>query len=292
MASNSPLVLGFLSSSALLSLGYSASKADSSMYMFWSSNCVIIIQIYVDDILMTRNKSLYLQRLLVQLQSQFSIKDLGDLHYFLGLEVTRSSTGLHLCQTKYISDPLHHTSLLDSKPVATPMAIGSVLSIHDGAPLVNGSEYRSVVGALQYCTLTRPDISFSVNKLCQFMLQPTDLHWLAVKRLLRYLKGTPYFGLHFLCSVDYSLHCYTDANWASCPDNHRSTSDYCIFLGGNLFSWSSSKQKVVSRSTTEVEYKSIAHGTTELGWNQFLLIWAFLPLFHLLFCVIISLPLT
>ncbi|XP_062074863.1 uncharacterized mitochondrial protein AtMg00810-like [Humulus lupulus] len=241
------------------------------MFLFRSDDCMVIILIYVDDILVTSNKESYLQDLLLQLQSRFAIKDLGDLHYFLSLEVSRTSEGLHLCQTKYISDLLQRTSLLDTKPVTTPMASGPTLSIHDGTPLLDGSEYRSTVGALQYCTLTRPDIAFAVNKLCQFMQSPTDLHWLAVKRLLRYLKGTPHFGLHFSRSSDFSLQCFTDADWASCPDDRRSTSGFCIFLGDNLVSWSSSKQKVVSRSSTEAEYRSIANGTAELTWLESIL---------------------
>ena len=122
----------------------------------------------------------------------------------------------------------------------------------------DATEYRSIIGALQYCTITRPDIAVAVNKLCQFMHAPTDVHLQAVKQVLRYLKGTGHHDLLLHRSPVHSLYCYTDADWASCPDNRRNTSAYCIFLGHNLISWSSSKQKVVSRSSTESEYRALA----------------------------------
>ncbi|XP_062118888.1 uncharacterized mitochondrial protein AtMg00810-like [Humulus lupulus] len=124
------------------------------------------------------------------------------------------------------------------------MVSGSVLSLHDGSPLADGSEYRNIVGAVQYCTFTRHDIAYCVSKLCQFMHQPIGAHWFVVKHLLRYLKGTPHFGLHFQKSSDFSLHCYTNADWASCPNDSRSTSGYCIFLWGNLVSWSSLNRRL------------------------------------------------
>ncbi|XP_062079886.1 uncharacterized mitochondrial protein AtMg00810-like [Humulus lupulus] len=152
--------------------------------------------------------------------------------------------------------------------MATPMSSSQSLSISSGVPLVDGSQYRSIVGALQYCTLTRPDIAFSVNKACQFMHSPTDVHWLAVKRILRYLSGTIDYGLHYQSSADSSVLCYTDADWASCPSDRRNTNAFCIFHGLNLVSWSSSKQRVVSRSSMESEYRSLANGTAELLWLQ------------------------
>lgn len=130
------------------------------------------------------------------------------------------------------------------------------------------SLYRSVVGALQYATVTRPEISFSVNKVCQFMGKPTEQHWMAVKRILRYLKGTINFGLHMqprpnFSVSHFSVHAYCDADWASDPDDRRSSSGAAIFLGPNLVSWWSKKQTVVARSSTEAEYQSLALATGE-----------------------------
>lgn len=131
-------------------------------------------------------------------------------------------------------------------------------------PVKDAQFYRSIVGALQYVTITRPEISFCVNRVCQFMQNPQESHWLAVKRILRYLHGTLHFGLHLTRSSSLDLVGYCDADWASSPDDKRSTSGYCVFLGNNLVSWFSKKQHRVSRSSTEAEYRSLAILTAEI----------------------------
>ncbi|KAF2297140.1 hypothetical protein GH714_018045 [Hevea brasiliensis] len=122
---------------------------------------------------------------------------MGPLHYFLGIQVLRQPTSLVLSQQKYLEDLLRETNMLTSKPCATPMPTAPTLSKAMGSPHPHPEHYRQVLGSLQYLTLTRPDIAFSVNKLAQFMHSPTDIHWQAVKRLLRYLRGTASLGLTF-----------------------------------------------------------------------------------------------
>jgi len=134
--------------------------------------------------------------------------------------------------------------------------------------------YRSVVGALQYATISRLEISFSVNKVCQFMSDPTEQHWAAVKRILRYLADTINFGLSFLPSSTgppFSLLAYCDADWTSDPDDRRSTSGAAVFFSSNLVSWWFKKQSVVARSSTEAEYRSLTLATAEVTWIQSLL---------------------
>jgi histone deacetylase 1/2 len=133
------------------------------------------------------------------------------------------------------------------------------------------TKYMSIVGALQYATLTRPDISFSVNKVCQYLNSPTTIHMTAVKRILRYLAYTKFVGLKIKRSLSTLVSAFSDADWAGSLDDRRSTGGFAVFLGTNLVSWSARKQASVSRSSTEVEYKSVANATTEVMWVQKLL---------------------
>ncbi|PKI78210.1 hypothetical protein CRG98_001381 [Punica granatum] len=182
------------------------------------------------------------------------------------MEAKSDSTGLYLTQSKYIHDILIRTSMLDCKPISSPVSAGSRLSLHDGHPFEDPSLYRSVVGSLQYLSLTRPDIAYAVNQVCQFMHNPSVTHWLAVKRILRYLKGTITYGLHLRPGSISALHGYSDADWAGNSDDRRSVSGFIIFLGSNPISWSSKKQRTVARSSTESEYKSLANATVKIIW--------------------------
>lgn len=246
-------------------------QADTSMFIYKSASVIIIFLVYVDDILVTGNSFSLIQRYISDLHLQFSLKDMGDLSYFLSVQVTRDKSGMHLSQTKYICDILSRAQLVSCKSCSSPIAACSPLSIHDGQLLESPSEYRSLVGALQYCTLMRPDICYLVNKLCQFLHAPTTSHMQAVKRLLRYLKGTLHLGILFTPSPNIPITCYTDADWASCPDDRRSSSGFCTFLGPNLVSWNSSKQKVVSRSSAESEYRGMSNAAAEISWVQSIL---------------------
>jgi histone deacetylase 1/2 len=154
------------------------------------------------------------------------------------------------------------------------MVASETLSANDGTPLSaeESTRYRSIVGGLQYLTMTRPDLSFAVNKVCQYLHAPRCAHWSAVKRILRYVKGTLSHGLLLRPSSTLPLlSAFSDADWAGDPDDRRSTGGFAIFYGGNLISWSARKQATVSRSSTESEYKSLANATAELIWVQALL---------------------
>ena len=180
------------------------------------------------------------------------MKDLGKLHYFLGIEVAWLADGsLHLSQTKYIRDLLQRAVMLDANPQPTPMVSTSRLTIGGSVAVENPTLYRSIVGALQYITLTRPELSFSVNKVCQFMHSPRLHHWKVVKRILRYLAGTLHHGLLLHPITNFSIIAFSDSDWGFDLDDRKSTSGYCIYIGRNLVSWLSRKQKIVSRSSTE-----------------------------------------
>nr|KYP51561.1 hypothetical protein KK1_026589 [Cajanus cajan] len=230
--------------------------------------------VYVDNIILTGNSPSLLQKLIDQLNEIFSLKDLGTLDYFLGIEVKPISDGrLLLSQHKYIFDLLTKVKMEDSKGISTPMIGGQQLA-KAGTLFDDPTLYRSVVGALQYATITRPEIAFSVNKVSQFMCSPMEEHWKVVKRILRYLKGTIKHGLVFAparSTSSFNLTAFTDADWAVDPNDRGSTSAACIYLGPNMVSWWSKKQLLVARSSTEAEYRALAQAVTEVLWIQSLL---------------------
>ncbi|KAJ0474222.1 putative RNA-directed DNA polymerase [Helianthus annuus] len=257
-------------STFLLSYGFTCSRADTSLFILRKDAHIMYLLVYVDDLILTGNDDEILRSFISHLHREFAIKDLGRLNYFLGLEVVHTDTGLFLTQAKYAKDILLRAKLYDSKPVHTPLAPHESFSA-SGVPYSDPTLYRSLVGALQYLTITRPDLSYAVNQLSQFLHSPTVDHFRAVKRLLRYVKGTLSFGLSYSSSHPPDIIGYSDADWARCLDTRRSTYGYSIFLGGNLVSWSAKKQPTVSRSSCESEYRAMANTAAELVWITHLL---------------------
>ncbi|XP_024200487.1 uncharacterized mitochondrial protein AtMg00810-like [Rosa chinensis] len=213
-----------------------------------------------------------LQSFIDALARGFDIKDLGPLHYFLSVQVHTFSHGLHLNQVKYAHDLLFKHDMLLTKPMSTPMSAKDALTATDGALLDNPTNFRTLVGALQYLTITRPDIAFAVNSVSQFMSQPRLPHLVAVKRILRYVKGTLGHGLSFAPQHQpMHLSAYSDVDWAGYPDSRWSTSDFLVYLGSNLISWCSKEQPTIARSSAELEYHSLAHACAETTWLGYLL---------------------
>jgi len=257
----------------LIQLGFTPSKGDTSLFYYNKGQITMFVLVYVDDIIVASSSPDATKALLMDLEKEFALKDLGDLHYFLGIEVKRGVDGLILLQQRYATDVVKRANMGNCKPVDTPISTSEKLSITEGTSLgeEDSTRYRSVVGALQYLTLTRLDLSFAVNKVCQFLHSPTTAHWSAVKRILRYVKGTLTMGLKIRKSNSTLVSAFSDADWAGCVDDRRSTGGFAVFLGPNLISWSARKQPTVSRSSTEAEYKALANATAEMMWIQRLL---------------------
>ncbi|XP_043714701.1 uncharacterized mitochondrial protein AtMg00810-like [Telopea speciosissima] len=158
-----------------------------------------------------------------------------------------------------------------AKPYTSPVTSEPKLSAYEGDPFEDVTLYRQTVGALQYLSLTRPDITYSVNQVCQHMHTPRIPHWVAVKRILRYLKGTINHGLFLPANSSSSLVAYSDVDWAGNVNDKRSITGFCIYLGNSLISWAAKKQQAVSRSSTESEYRALAVTAAEVSWIRSLL---------------------
>lgn len=207
----------------------------------------------MNDIIDTGNHPNFISFIIDVLNHDFDLKDLGRLHYFLGLQIDYTPSGLFVHQTKYTLDLLSKFSMSGCKPCKTPCSPNSYLIANDSPLLPDPTLYRSMVGALQYLTFTRPDLSFAVQQACQFMSNPTSNHLQAAMRILRYLQGSIHQGLAFTPSP-FTLFTYSDVDWAGDPLDRKSISSIFVFLGNSPITWSAKKQSTVSCSSTEVEY--------------------------------------
>nr|XP_020185370.1 uncharacterized mitochondrial protein AtMg00810-like [Aegilops tauschii subsp. strangulata] len=250
----------------LQQLGFQATRSDASLSVYHQAPATAYLLLYVDDIILTASSPELLRQHTARLSAEFAIKDLVPLHYFLGIEVVRRADGFFLHQQQYAQDLLEQADMLNCKPVPTPIDTKAKVSALDGSLAPDAAFYSSIVGALQYLMLTRPDLQYAVQQVCLHMHAPRDTHWNLVKRILQYIRGTTALGLTLTASPSTDLVAYSDADWAGCPDTRRSTSGYCVYLGPSLISWSSKRQPMVSLSSDEAEYRAVANAVAECSW--------------------------
>ncbi|GJZ61679.1 copia protein [Tanacetum coccineum] len=259
-------------------IGFVHSQSDHSLFVYRKGRDLAYLLLYVDDIILTTSSDALRHSLIDFLAQEFAMKDLGPLNYFLGIAVKRHQHGLFLSQSQYASDILERAGMSSCKSSSTPVDTKAKLSANSGNPYSDPTHYRSLAGALQYLTFTRPDISYVVQQTCLHMHDPREEHMTALKRILRYVQGTLHYGLHLYKSPSSALVSYTDTDWGGCPGTHRSTSGYCVYLGDNLISWSSKRQPTLSRSSAEAEYRGVSNVVSESCWLRNLLLELHCPL--------------
>ena len=196
----------------LLDFGYLQSKSDCSLFVKHKGDSFTALAVYVDDIILAGNDMVEIQQVKDHLHSKFTIKYLGKLRYMLGIEVAQSDKGIVLSQRKYALDLLKDTGYLGSKPASTPMGSKLRLKVTSGELLSDASEYRRLIGRLVYLTITRPDLSFAIQNLSQFMSAPRTEHMSAAHRVLRYIKGAPGYGILLPRVCNLQLKAYSDSD--------------------------------------------------------------------------------
>ncbi|CAL8168114.1 unnamed protein product [Prunus armeniaca] len=236
---------------AMKNNGFKQCNSDHTLFLkHWKGKVTTLI-IYVDDMIITGNDKQEISQLQDYLATEFEMKDLGGLKYFLGIEVARSQQGIFLSQRKYVLDLLTDTGMLDCKPADTPILQNHHLGEYPDQVPTNKERYQGLVGRLIYLLHTRPDIAYAVSVVSQFIHSPSEDHMNAVLRILRYLKSAPAKGLMFSKHGHLNIDGYSDADWAGNVTDRKSTSGYFTFVGGNLVTWRSKKQNVVALSSAE-----------------------------------------
>ncbi|KAI3758803.1 hypothetical protein L6452_06375 [Arctium lappa] len=252
----------------LVKSGFSKGKVDTTLFIKKEKVDIILIQIYVDDIIFGSTNPKYCKNFSNLMVSRFQMSMMGEMNFFLGLQVKQFSTGIFINQSKYILDILRKYKMENCKPIGTPMAPGTKINTDPSGKSVDVRTYRGMIGSLMYLTSSRPDIMFSTCLCSRYQVAPKESHLAVVKRIFRYLKGTADLGLWYPKDTGFQLTAYSDADHAGCMLDRKSTSGHVQFLGDKLVSWASKKQLCVSTSTAEVEYVAAASCCSQVLWMR------------------------
>jgi len=226
----------------------------------------IVVLVYVDDLIISGDNHEAITEFKAYLHTCFHMKYLGILKYFLGVEVARSSAGIFLCQRKYALNIIAEAGLLGAKPLNVPIEHNHRLTLAADLPFPHLDQYRRLVGRLIYLCFTRPELSYCVHVLSQFMQTPKEAHWEATLHVVRYLKGNPGQSVLLCKDCDLQLSGWCDSDWAGCPLTRRSITEWFVILGSSPISWKTKKQQTVSRSFVEAKYRSMTAVIGELKW--------------------------
>lgn len=249
----------------LMQLGFKKSLNEATLYVKGDEINFIVVSLYVDDLLVTGSNLELVNEFKKDMQQIFEMTDLGEMAYFLGMEVQQKEKEVFICQTKYAKEILKKFRMDECKIANTPMGKNVKLNKDDVAEKIDETLYRSLVGCLMYLTATRPDILYSVSLLSRFTNCATETHFSTAKRVLRYVKGTLKHGIQFCASQNHVLQGYSDSDYGGSEDM-KSTSGYCFNLGSGMFSWSYKKQEIVAQSTAEAEFIAATAAANQALW--------------------------
>ncbi|GMI76671.1 hypothetical protein HRI_001336400 [Hibiscus trionum] len=255
-------------SNFLIEKGFEKGKVNTTLFIKMYKNDILVVQIYVYDIIFGSTNECHCQEFAKLMQGEFEMSMMGELSFFLGLQIKQKKDGTFINQAKYIKDMLKKFGLENAKPQATPMSSSTKLDKDEEGKCVDSKLYRSMIRSLLYLTASRPDILFSVCLCARFQASPRESHLIAVKRIFRYLRDTPCLGLWYPRDSTFNLHAYSDADYGGCKIDRKSTSGTCQFLGSMLISWFSKKQNSVALSTTEAEYISLGSCCAQVLWMK------------------------
>ncbi|GJS16798.1 putative ribonuclease H-like domain-containing protein [Tanacetum coccineum] len=246
-------------STFLLKHNYRRGSIDKTLFIKKNSRDIILVQVYVDDIIFGSTNKAWCDEFEVLMKGEFEMSAMGELTFFLGLQVTQKSNGIFISQDKYVQDMLKKFDMVNVRSATTPFEATNPKSKEEPDEAVNVHLYRSMIGSLMYLTASRPDIQFAVSACSRHQVTPLTSHLNAVKRIFKYLKGRPKLGLWYPRDSPFVLEAYSDSDYAGSHGDRKSTTGGCQFLGRRLISWQCKKQTIVATSSTEAEYVAAAN---------------------------------
>ena len=252
----------------LLDDNFQRGNVDKTLFINRTGAHILIVQMYVDDIVFGSTDPKLVNKFVKTMTEEFEMSMVGELNYFLGLQITQSSTGIFISQSTYAKNLIKRFDMQTCKTAYTPMSKASKLSKDEGGHAVDQKLNRSMIGSLMYLTASRPDLCHSVCLCAHYQANPKVSHMNAVKRIIKYVKGTIEYGLSYTNHTNENLAGYCDADWSGCIDDRRNTSGGCFFLGNNLIAWHNKKQNCVSLSSTQAEYIAMGNCCTHLLWMK------------------------
>ncbi|GJV52179.1 putative ribonuclease H-like domain-containing protein [Tanacetum coccineum] len=248
--------------------GYRRGTIDKTLFIKKDKKDIMLVQVYVDDIIFGSTRKSWCDEFEALMKGRFQMSSMGELIFFLGLQVKQKTDGIFISQDKYVADMLKKFNLASVKTTITLMETKMALTKDEEADEVDIHLYRSMIGSLMYLTASRPDIMFAVCACSRFQVTPKTSHLNAVKRIFKYLKGKPNLGLWYPRESSFDLEAYSDSDCAGVNLDRKSTTGGCQFLGSRLISWQCKKQTIMATSTTKVEYVAAASCCGQVLWIQ------------------------